>query len=129
MQKDMNLKEIEEYLGIIDNEDYLYKKRIINHFKELVKEISFIENEKVEIILQEDYYHLKLDYDIIYQFEEFIVYKTEHTIQNKYEKMILEMANEISKLRFDNDLEWGEFAAEETYKIENIIKEYEKEVK
>lgn len=128
MQKDMNLKEIEEYLGIIDNEDYLYKKRIINHFKELVKEISFIENEKVEIILQEDYYHLKLDYDIIYQFEEFIVYKTEHTIQNKYEKMILEMANEISKLRFDNDLEWGEFAAEETYKIENIIKEYEKEV-
>lgn len=129
MQKDMNLKEIEEYLGIIDNEDYLYKKRIINHFKELVKEISFIENEKVEIILQEDYYHLKLDYDIIYQFKEFIVYKTEHTIQNKYEKMILEMANEISKLRFDNDLEWGEFAAEETYKIENIIKEYEKEVR
>lgn len=128
MQKDMNLKEIEEYLGIIDNEDYLYKKRIINHFKELVKEISFIENEKVEIILQEDYYNLKLDYDIIYIFEEFIVYKTEHTIQNKYEKMILEMANEISKLRFDNDLEWGEFAAEETYKIENIIKEYEKEV-
>lgn len=127
MQKDMNLKEIEEYLGIIDNEDYLYKKRIINHFKELVKEISFIENEKVEIILQEDYYHLKLDYDIIYQFEEFIVYKTEHTIQNKYEKMILEMANEISKLRFDNDLEWGEFVAEETYKIENIIKEYEEE--
>lgn len=127
MQKDMNLKEIEEYLGIIDNEDYLYKKRIINHFKELVKEISFIENEKVEIILQEDYYHLKLDYDIIYQFEEFIVYKTKHTIQNKYEKMILEMANEISKLRFDNDLEWGEFAAEETYKIENIIKEYEEE--
>ena len=127
MQKDMNLKEIEEYLGIIDNEDYLYKKRIINHFKELVKEISFIENEKVEIILQEDYYHLKLDYDIIYQFEEFIVYKTEHTIQNKYEKMILEMANEISKLRFDNDLEWGEFAAKETYKIENIIKEYEEE--
>lgn len=129
MKRNMNLKEIEEYLGIIDNEDYLYKKRIINHFKELVKEISFIENEKVEIILQEDYYHLKLDYDIIYQFEEFIVYKTEHTIQNKYEKMILEMANEISKLRFDNDLEWGEFAAEETYKIENIIKEYEKEVK
>ena len=127
MQKDMNLKEIEEYLGIIDNEDYLYKKRIINHFKELVKEISFIENEKVEIILQEDYYHLKLDYDIIYQFEEFIVYKTEHTIQNKYEKMILEMANEISRLRFDNDLEWGEFAAKETYKIENIIKEYEEE--
>ena len=127
MQKDMNLKEIEEYLGIIDNEDYLYKKRIINHFKELVKEISFIENEKVEIILQEDYYHLKLDYDIIYQFKEFIVYKTEHTIQNKYEKMILEMANEISKLRFDNDLEWGEFAAEETYKIENIIKEDEEE--
>ena len=127
MQKDMNLKEIEEYLGIIDNEDYLYKKRIINHFKELVKEISFIENEKVEIILQEDYYHLKLDYDIIYQFKEFIVYKTEHTIQNKYEKMILEMANEISKLRFDNDLEWGEFAAEETYKIENMIKEDEEE--
>jgi hypothetical protein len=127
MQKDMNLKEIEEYLGIIDNEDYLYKKRIINHFKELVKEISFIENEKVEIILQEDYYHLKLDYDIIYQFKEFIVYKTEHTIQNKYEKMILEMANEISKLRFDNDLEWGEYAAEENYKIENIIKEYEEE--
>ena len=127
MQKDMNLKEIEEYLGIIDNEDYLYKKRIINHFKELIKEISFIGNEKVEIILQEDYYNLKLDYDIIYQFEEFIVYKTEHTIQNKYEKMILEMANEISKLRFDNDLEWGEFTAEETYKIENIIKEYEKE--
>lgn len=127
MKRNMNLKEIEEYLGIIDNEDYLYKKRIINHFKELVKEISFIENEKVEIILQEDYYHLKLDYDIIYQFEEFIVYKTEHTIQNKYEKMILEMANEISKLRFDNDLEWGEFAAEETYKIENIIKEYEEE--
>lgn len=127
MQKDMNLKEIEEYLGIIDNEDYLYKKRIINHFKELVKEISFIGNEKVEIILQEDYYHLKLDYDIIYQFEELIVYKTEHTIQNKYERMILEMANEISKLRFDNDLEWGECAAEETYKIENIIKEYEEE--
>lgn len=27
------------------------------------------------------------------------------------------------------DLEWGEFAAEENYKIENIIKEYEKEVR
>ena len=38
--------------------------------------------------------------------------------------MILEMADEISHLRFDNDLEWGEFTAEETYKIENIIKEY-----
>lgn len=124
MQKDMNLKEIEDYLGITDNEDYLYKNRIINHFKELEKMISFIENEKVEIILQEDYYNLKLNYDIIYKFEEFIVYKTEHTIQNKYEKMILEMADEISHLRFDNDLEWGEFTAEETYKIENIIKEY-----
>lgn len=124
MQKDMNLKEIEDYLGITDNEDYLYKNRIINHFKELEKMVSFIENEKVEIILQEDYYNLKLNYDIIYKFEEFIVYKTEHTIQNKYEKMILEMADEISKLRFDNDLEWGEFTAEETYKIENIIKEY-----
>lgn len=124
MQKDMNLREIEDYLGITDNEDYLYKNRIINHFKELEKIVSFIENEKVEIILQEDYYNLKLNYDIIYKFEEFIVYKTEHTIQNKYEKMILEMADEISHLRFDNDLEWGEFTAEETYKIENIIKEY-----
>lgn len=25
------------------------------------------------------------------------------------------------------DLEWGEFAVEENYKIENIIKEYEEE--
>ena len=66
MQKDMNLKEIEDYLGITDNEDYLYKNIIINHFKELEKIVSFIENEKVEIILQEDYYNLKLNYDIIY---------------------------------------------------------------
>ena len=44
------------------------------------------------------------------------------TIEN-YEKIIISMAEEISTLRRENDLEWGEFNEEE-YNVENIIKQY-----
>ena len=41
----------------------------------------------------------------------------------KHKKAIREMAEEISTLRRENDLEWGEFNEEE-YNVENIIKQY-----
>lgn len=44
------------------------------------------------------------------------------TIEN-YEKIIISMAEEISTLRRETDLEWGEFNEEE-YNVENIIKQY-----
>lgn len=44
----------------------------------------------------------------------------------KIYKMVVEMAKEISSLRANNDLEWGEWNEEE-YKIENIINEYAEE--
>jgi hypothetical protein len=47
----------------------------------------------------------------------------------KYKKIMLAMAEEISRLRIDNDLEWGEYAGDysEYYNPEKIVEEYIKE--
>lgn len=47
-------------------------------------------------------------------------------MEKKLYEIIVAMAEEISKLRANNDLEWGEWDEEE-YKVENIIEEYKKE--
>ena len=46
--------------------------------------------------------------------------------EEKVCEMIKAMAEEISILRRERDLEWGEYE-EENYKIENIIRDYQKE--
>lgn len=48
----------------------------------------------------------------------------------KYKKIMLEMAEEIAKLRIECDLEWGEYEGDnsETYNPQKIVEKYIKEV-
>lgn len=75
MKLNMELKELEDYLGITDNENYMYKAKIIGEFRILEKLISNMNYENLEIILKEDYYNLKLNNKIVYEFKDLIVYK------------------------------------------------------
>lgn len=77
MKLNMELKELEDYLGITDNENYMYKAKIIGEFRILEKLISNMNYENLEIILKEDYYNLKLNNKIVYEFKDLIVYKEE----------------------------------------------------
>ena len=45
----------------------------------------------------------------------------------EWKKIAYQMAKEISILRRENDLEWGEFCQKD-YEEDNIIKEYIKEI-
>lgn len=82
MQKDMNLKEVEDYLGITDNDDYMYKAELIMQFRLLEKLIENMDYEKLEIILKEDYYHLGLDNKIVYEYKGLIVYEENNNIRS-----------------------------------------------
>ena len=75
MKLKMDLKELEDYLGITDNENYMYKAEIIGEFRILEKLISNMYYEKLEIILKEDYYNLKLSNKIVYEYKNLIVYE------------------------------------------------------
>lgn len=77
MKLNMELKELEDYLGITDNENYMYKAKIIGEFRILEKLISNMNYENLEIILKEDYYNLKLNNKIVYEFKDLIVYEEE----------------------------------------------------
>ena len=80
MKLKMDLKELEDYLGITDNENYMYKAEIICEFRILEKLISNMNYEKLEIILKEDYYNLKLSNKIVYEYKNLIVYEINNSI-------------------------------------------------
>ena len=80
MKLKMDLKELEDYLGITDNENYMYKGEIIGEFRILEKLISNMNYEKLEIILKEDYYNLKLSNKIVYEYKNLIVYEINNSI-------------------------------------------------
>ena len=80
MKLKMDLKELEDYLGITDNENYMYKTEIIGEFRILEKLISNMNYEKLEIILKEDYYNLKLSNKIVYEYKNLIVYEINNSI-------------------------------------------------
>lgn len=74
MQK-MDLKELENYLGITDNNNYMEKAKLISDYRLLEKLVQNIKN--VEIIRKEDFYinSLYIDNDIIYEYNDLIAYK------------------------------------------------------
>ena len=80
MKLKMDLKELEDYLGITDNENYMYKAEIIGEFRILEKLIPNMNYEKLEIILKEDYYNLKLSNKIVYEYKNLIVYEINNSI-------------------------------------------------
>lgn len=80
MKLKMDLKELKDYLGITDNENYMYKAEIIGEFRILEKLISNMNYEKLEIILKEDYYNLKLSNKIVYEYKNLIVYEINNSI-------------------------------------------------
>lgn len=82
MQLNMNLKEVEDYLGITDNNDYMYKAEVIMQFRLLEKLITNMDYEKLEVILKEDYYHLGLDNKIVYEYKDLIVYEENNNIRS-----------------------------------------------
>lgn len=82
MQLNMNLKEVEDYLGITDNNDYMYKAEVIMQFRLLEKLIINMDYEKLEVILKEDYYHLGLDNKIVYEYKDLIVYEENNNIRS-----------------------------------------------
>lgn len=82
MQINMNLKEVEDYLGITDNDNYMYKAEVIMQFRMLEKLIANMNYEKLEVILEEDYYHLGLDNKIVYKFKGLIVYEENNNIRS-----------------------------------------------
>lgn len=82
MQLNMNLKEVEDYLGITDNNNYMYKAEVIMQFRLLEKLITNMDYEKLEVILKEDYYHLGLDNKIVYEYKDLIVYEENNNIRS-----------------------------------------------
>ena len=68
------LKELEDYLGITDNENYMYKAKTIMDFRLLA---DLFDGQDIEIILKQDYFTQKLNETskIIYEYNDLIVYK------------------------------------------------------
>ena len=78
----MDLKELQDYLGITDNDNYMYKADIIGEFRDLEKLIENMKDYKdLEIILKEDYYNLKLNNRIMYEGKNLIIYYNENKTQ------------------------------------------------
>lgn len=75
MKKNMDLKEVNDYLGITDNIDYMGRAKIIADFRLLEKLVSNIDG--AEIILKDDYNIQKLyeENKIIYEYNDLVVYK------------------------------------------------------
>ena len=101
MKKNMSLKEVNDYLGITDNIDYMGRAKIITDFRLLEKLINNIDG--AEIILKDDYKIQKLykENKIIYEYnyciKEECVLKSSDIIGG-YKKLIL-------KLNIENNLE------------------------
>lgn len=78
----MDLKELQDYLGITDNDNYMYKADVIGEFRDLEKLIENMRDYKdLEIILKEDYYNLKLNNRIMYEGKNLIIYYNENKTQ------------------------------------------------
>ena len=78
----MDLKELQDYLGITDNDNYIYKADVIGEFRDLEKLIENMKDYKdLEIILKEDYYNLKLNNRIMYEGKNLIIYYNENKTQ------------------------------------------------
>lgn len=78
----MDLKELQDYLGITDNDNYMYKADVIGEFRDLEKLIENMKDYKdLEIILKEDYYNLKLNNRIMYEGKNLIIYYNENKTQ------------------------------------------------
>lgn len=75
MKKNMSLKEVNDYLGITDNIDYMGRAKIIADFRLLEKLINNIDG--AEIILKDDYNIQKLyeENKIIYEYNDLVVYR------------------------------------------------------
>ena len=75
MKKNMSLKEVNDYLGITDNIDYMGRAKIITDFRLLEKLINNIDG--AEIILKDDYKIQKLykENKIIYEYNDLVVYR------------------------------------------------------
>ena len=72
----LTLKELENYIGITDNENYMYKAKIIADFRLLA---DLCEGQNVDIILKEDFYNLGLHKTkkIFYEYNNLIAYVKE----------------------------------------------------
>ena len=81
--KKMDLKELEDYLGITDNNNYMGKAKLINDYRLLEEIVQNIKN--VEIIRKEDFYinSLDIDNDIIYGYNDLIAYRNKLKINVK----------------------------------------------
>lgn len=75
MKKNMDLKELNNYLGITDNTNYMAKAKIIMDFRLLEK--LFEKTEEIEIILKNDYFiqGLNKTSKIVYEYNDLVVYK------------------------------------------------------
>lgn len=81
--KKMDLKELEDYLGITDNNNYMGKAKLISDYRLLEEIVQNIKN--VEIIRKEDFYinSLDIDNDIIYEYNDLIAYRNKLKINVK----------------------------------------------
>lgn len=68
----MNTQEIQDYLGITDNENVVYKGKTISDFRLLA---DLCEGINYEIILEEDYHINQMTNEIIYKYNNLIAYK------------------------------------------------------
>lgn len=75
MKKNMDLKELNDYLGITDNTNYMAKAKIIMDFRLLEK--LFEKTDEIEIILKDDYFiqGLNKTSKIVYEYNDLVVYK------------------------------------------------------
>lgn len=75
MKINMELKELNDYLGITDNINYIARAKLIEDYRILEKMVANMDYEKLEIIRKDDYYINKLNNKIIYEYNDLIVYK------------------------------------------------------
>lgn len=74
MKINMELKELNDYLGITDNINYIARAKLIEDYRILEKMVASMDYEKLEIIRKDDYYINKLNNKIIYEYNDLIVY-------------------------------------------------------
>lgn len=74
MKINMELKELNDYLGITDNINYIARAKLIEDYRILEKMVANMDYEKLEIIRKDDYYINKLNNKIIYEYNDLIVY-------------------------------------------------------
>lgn len=77
MKINMDTRELQDYLGITDNEQYMEKAKLIMDFRQLEKLIENMNYKEIEVIRKEDFFSKGLHYDntIIYEYNDLIVYQ------------------------------------------------------